>query len=239
MKLLRLFSIALVALSMTVVSCSGEDGATGPQGIQGEKGEKGDTGAQGQQGEQGEPGQDGVDGDGFDELTQYGYITLEMDGIRPDNQAFQDSTSFKFTAVEITGHNNVSTSDDILYTFEMRRFLSAPDDIYQESYLEFEFDVANPGQESQIIGDAFYSLVNYAVIGDDNKYFVLDQNGYSLNNQEIVSNLEITDLNFDSETNHLTFSYAFTLDGIANITGNPINMSGMVDVLLLTEIVLP
>jgi hypothetical protein len=232
MKLLRLFSIALVALSITLVSCSGEDGATGPQGIQGEKGDTGE------QGEQGEPGQDGADGVGFDELTQYGYIILEMEGTRSDNQAFQDSTSFKFTPIELDGFSKMTTADDILYTFEMRRYLSAPDDVYQQTYLEFAFEISNPGQDGQVIEEAFYSLVNYAVVGNDNKYFTL-AHSYDLSNPEVISNFEITDVTFDAETNHLTFSYAFTVDAIANATGNPLNMSGMADVQLLEEVILP
>ena len=231
-----------MALSISIVSCSGEDGATGSQGIPGEQGEKGDTGAQGEQGDPGEPGQDGADGVGFDELTQYGYITLEMEGTRSDNQVFQDSTAFKFTPIELDGYSNMTTADDILYTFEMRRFLSAPDDVYQNSYIEFELDIANIGQEDQAFADMYFNLSNYAVIGDDNKYFVLNINDLSLYNQEIVSDVEVTGITYDTETNQLSFSYAFTLNAglnSPNPTGNPISMSGMADVQLLSEVIAP
>jgi len=237
MKLLRLFSIALVALSMTMVSCSGEDGEMGPQGIQGEKG---DTGEQGVQGEQGAAGQDGADGQGFDELTQYGYITLEMEGTRVDNQAFQDSTAFKFTPIELTDFSDVSVEGEFegetVYLFNIRRFLSAPDDVYQESYMHFQMTIADPGGENQQILTAYYELSNYAVVGDDNKYFKLNH-VYDLSNAEVISGFELTDVTFDTETNEFAFSYAFTLNGASNVTGNPISMSGMADVQLLEVVV--
>ena len=56
MKALKLFSMAMLAMAITLVSCSGEDGETGPTGKQGEQGEQGAQGPQGEQGEQGEAG---------------------------------------------------------------------------------------------------------------------------------------------------------------------------------------
>lgn len=51
-----------MGLSITLVSCSGEDGKdgiNGEMGVQGEQGPQGPQGPQGEQGEQGEAGQDG------------------------------------------------------------------------------------------------------------------------------------------------------------------------------------
>ncbi|MBW8243120.1 collagen-like protein [Muricauda oceani] len=53
MKVLKLCSIAMLAMSITLVSCSGEDGETGPIGPAGPQGEQGEQGPQGEQGEQG------------------------------------------------------------------------------------------------------------------------------------------------------------------------------------------
>lgn len=113
---------------------AGEDGINGIDGVDGKDGINGTNG---------QDGQDGADCVGFDELTQYGYINLEIEGIRSDNQAFQDSTSFKFTPIELDGYSKVTTADDTLYTFEMRGYLSAPDDVYQNSYIYLSLVLLN------------------------------------------------------------------------------------------------
>ena len=53
MKTLKLVSMAMIAMAITLGSCSGEDGETGPQGPQGPQGVAGTDGVD---------GQDGVDG---------------------------------------------------------------------------------------------------------------------------------------------------------------------------------
>ncbi|NDV42276.1 collagen-like protein [Flagellimonas sediminis] len=59
MKTIKLLSIAILAMAMSMVSCSGDDGEQGPKGDQGIQGEQGIQGVQGEQGEQGVPGEDG------------------------------------------------------------------------------------------------------------------------------------------------------------------------------------
>ena len=54
MKTLKLFSVAILCMAITLVSCSGEDGETGPQGPQGL------AGLDGLDGVDGEDGADGV-----------------------------------------------------------------------------------------------------------------------------------------------------------------------------------
>ncbi len=48
--------IAVVLMSICVISCEGEDGAVGPQGEQGIPGDQGPQGDPGDQGDQGDPG---------------------------------------------------------------------------------------------------------------------------------------------------------------------------------------
>lgn len=67
MKTIRLVSLAMLGMAITLGSCSGEDGERGPQGIQGATGDKGDPGTPGAPGEPGEPGEPGTPGqDGED-----------------------------------------------------------------------------------------------------------------------------------------------------------------------------
>lgn len=260
MKLIKLFSIAVLALGIAMVSCSGEDGIDGKDGINGIKGQDGQDGKDGQDGEDGKDGEDGQDGQdgvdgqdgtdgqdgengvGFDELTQYGYITLEMEGKRVDNVLFQDSTSFKFSAVQPVNifdenMNHVSSSmvgDNLVYIFNIRRFLSTPDDVFQDAYMDIYLKMTNPGDENEILNNFEYRIKNYAVIGDDNKYFIIDHS-YDELSPEIL-NLEVFNVAFEEETNHLTLQFSFTVTGAGNSTGNPLNMTGSIDVNLLEYI---
>lgn len=234
MKLIRIFSIALIAMSISLVSCSGEDGEQGPPGKNGTNGDPGLNGAPGA------PGQDGTDGVGFDELTQYGYVTLELEGVRSDGVEFTDSNTFKYTNTQFaeTQTNEVLITEldaeQTYYQSKIGRFLSAPDNAYQNTLIYLELGFVNPGEESEAMIQFNYGLTNYAVIGDDNKYFVLDHI-YNGGDPEI-QNLEVTDVVFEEEDNHLTFSYAFTITADGNATGNPLNVSGMVDVNVLEAI---
>jgi hypothetical protein len=53
MKTLKLVSMAMIAMAITLGSCSGEDGETGPQGPQGVAGTDGTDGVDGQDGQDG------------------------------------------------------------------------------------------------------------------------------------------------------------------------------------------
>ncbi|SDQ27394.1 collagen-like triple helix repeat-containing protein [Flagellimonas zhangzhouensis] len=234
MKLIKLFGYVFIAMSITLTSCSGEDGEQGPAG------KNGDPGAQGATGDQGDPGQDGTDGQGFDELAQYGFITLELEGVRNDGVAFTDSNTFKFTNTQFaeTQTNELLITeidvDETLYQSKIGRFLSAPDNAYQNTLIYMEIGIINPGQDSEALVQFNYGLTNYAVIGDDNKYFVLDHiyNGTDPEIQDLL----VSDIVFEDADNHLTFSYAFTITATGNSTGNPLNVSGIVDVNVLEQI---
>lgn len=70
MKALKLFSMAMLAMAITLVSCSGEDGEQGIQGKQGEQGE---------QGPQGEQGNANVQAFSFDISDEADYTQLPFD----------------------------------------------------------------------------------------------------------------------------------------------------------------
>ncbi|GLU42656.1 collagen-like protein [Allomuricauda sp. NBRC 101325] len=230
MKLVRIFSIALIAMSITLVSCSGEDGEQGPPG------KNGNDGAPGLNGDNGAPGQDGADGLGFDELTQYGSISLNLEGVRSDGVAFTDASSFKFNPAQFGDlqTNEVSITepvlDQTLHDFDILRFLSAPDNSYQDTYIYMDPSIINIGQDTETINDFNFLLTSYPVIGEDNKYFVLTLFYPAL------QNLELTDLAFDEADNHLTYSFAFDVAAIDNATGNTLSVSGSVDVYVLEKI---
>lgn len=68
-----------VGLSITLVSCSGEDGKDGINGEMGIQGEQGPQGPQGEQGEQGEQGQDGQDGNANVIVSDWMHITWDYE----------------------------------------------------------------------------------------------------------------------------------------------------------------
>ncbi|GLU42658.1 hypothetical protein Musp01_02820 [Muricauda sp. NBRC 101325] len=218
---------------MILSSCSGEDG------LDGAPGKNGDPGDPGLNGEPGTPGQNGIDAIPFTELTQFGSVVLEMEGTRTDGMAFTDSTSFRFTPTDLefalTSHLEYQdTPDGTLYQFYVVRFLSMPDSSYQNTYFSFNVNMLHPGADNMQLKSFSYSLTKYAVVGDDNRYFILTQ---THNNQgPEIQNLQITDVTFDATNNHLLFSFSYTIVGTANATGHPLLMSGIADVYLLEKI---
>jgi len=235
MKITKLFGLALLALSISMISCTGEDGTDGINGIDGADGINGQDGADGQN------GQDGADGEGFDEMTQYGFIIMNLQGTRPDGVALEDSSTFKFTPLggEVfqEGFNTVTIQqlpDNTVYGFKMIRFISAPENIYNANAVIFYLSFANLGEGDEEFLNASMTLNDYAVIGEDNKFFVM--NDYFESGGAGVSDFEFTDMAFDAGTNHLTFSYSFMVTDDQNDSGHELTVMGEVDVYLLEEI---
>ncbi len=233
MRFKKYLNILVIGFSLIVLSCSGEDGLDGAPGNNGNPGLAGENGAPGA------PGKNGADATGFDELTKFGYVVLELEGTRSDGLPFTDTTSFRFTPIDLevalSSHVEYQdTPDGLLHQFYGVRFLSIPDNSYQNTYFSFNVNMINPGEENVQITSFSYSLTKYAVIGDDNKYFILTQ---THNNQgPEIQNLQITDVSFDASDNHLIFSFSYTIVGSANATGHPLLMSGFADVYLLEKI---
>lgn len=235
MKSLKLTTILFLALCLGTVSCSdGEDGAQGPQGIQGEKGDTGDTGAQGTQGETGTDGTDGENGAGYDEISQRGLITMNLSGTRPDGVPFEDTATFKFTTAE-NPVSNISENGNVTY-FTTTRFLSTPDDWYQYPHIFIGLGVNDFTEPTENYFFEDFNIIYYPVIGEDNKYFVLNVNTNS------NDNVTIENFSFDPTDNHLTYSYSLNVpveDNVlvlANTSGHELQVSGEVDVYLLEKV---
>ncbi|MEX0315510.1 MAG: hypothetical protein AB3N18_15135 [Allomuricauda sp.] len=237
MKRFNLLYVFSLLMAFSLVSCSGEDGADGADGADGDPGAPGLNGTNGTDGTDGTDGENGV---GFDELTKYGHLTMVLEGTRPDGVEFRDSTAFKFTPMDGGGLPYVNgltvTEGEITnHRFDIQRFLSSPDDFYQENYLAFNnLSIVDLGGDNEEIVDVALNIESYAVIGEDNKYFVIDD--YFFPDSEGVSDFEITDIAFDAETNHLTFSYTLNVNADNNDSGNDLSISGTADVYVLEEI---
>lgn len=227
----------MLSVGMVMVSCSdGEDGVDGVDGTNGLNGINGTDGKNGADGTNGEDGQNGDNGVGYEELAKYGQITANMEGIRPDGEAFQDSVIYRYTAVEgssIASFNSVSVSDNIT-SFKTRRFLSAPDDALQTSFFELDLEIQDIGEASQQFGFLHIYLLGYTIIGQDHMYFYLDGEDFVLIEDNIIQNFA-----FDDTTNHLTYDFLVTIPEGQNSSGNDVIFSGTVDVILLEEVETP
>lgn len=99
MKKTKLFG-CLLALSIAVASCSGEDGEPGPQGETGETGEQGATGATGEQGEKGEQGATGEKGAAGEQgaaiFEKVGYFQGIVSGKSTDGTAFSEPFKYEY-----------------------------------------------------------------------------------------------------------------------------------------------
>ncbi|WP_293296597.1 hypothetical protein [Allomuricauda sp.] len=246
MKNSILIKCTLLILCISFNSClvqDGEDGADGIDGkdgidgIDGLNGQDGLDGAPGATGPQGDPGNDGQDGTGLEEMAQYGSITMNLSGTRPDAIAFTDNTEFRFLGLDgedFINYNIVTATEvgeDTEYFFNFRRFLTAPDATYNPTFFDWEATITNPGENTETVNLIVTTLNNYGVVGEDYKYFILDD-GYD-SDGEGVSNMQLTNIMFEPENNnHLTFSYSFSVDAANNDSGNELNVSGEVDVYL-------
>lgn len=184
-------------------------------------------------------GEDGKDGLGLEGLTKYGSISISLEGTRADGAPFTDSNVFRFTSVEgsdYEDHNSVIKSGTDL-EFNVLRFLSAPDDVYQETYLDIDLAVTDAGLPTESISFDYLEIYNYAVIADDLSYFVMDDYHYpSDGTSSGITNLSITNYSFNDATNKLKFDFSFVVDGANNETGNQLTVRGAVDVNVLEEI---
>ena len=218
-------------LCLGIASCSGEDGMDGSPGLDGDPGLNGDPGAD---------GTDGENGIGFEELTRFGYITSVLECVRADNVPFKDSTSYRFSRLDGTIANagnlifDVGQSSTAVLAL---RFWSVPEaetEFNNERSLQMALIFDNFGEAEQELDNAEIDINNYAVIGDDNKYFVIDN--FFSSNSEGVSNFEISNFIFDEQAREVSFSYSLTVDENFNITGNELSISGMADLIFPEEI---
>ncbi len=85
MKTIKLFTYALLVMSVIFTACSAEDGA---DGLDGQDGATGLTGADGQDGQDGADGQDGTDGeDGDDGNANVSTFIFDISGFSGNNDA--------------------------------------------------------------------------------------------------------------------------------------------------------
>ncbi|RIV42957.1 hypothetical protein [Flagellimonas pelagia] len=234
MRLSKIIGSTMLFMSLVMVSCSdGTDGMDGTNGLNGINGTDGKNGVDGTNGEDGQNGSNGV---GYDELAKYGQITVDMEGVRPDGEAYQDSAIYRYTAVEastIPKFNSVSVSDNIT-SFKIRRFLSTPDEPLQTSFFQLDMEIQDLGGASQQFGFLHLYTLGYTVIGQDHKFFYLDGEDFVLIDDSIIQ-----DFDFDDTSNHLTYNFSVTLPAGQNSSGNEVTFSGTVDVTVLEEVEVP
>lgn len=225
-------SLLICLLGILITGCEVEDGAQGPAG---QDGIDGIDGVDGIDGTNGNNGANGIDGEGFNELTKFGSITLSLEGIRPDDIPFTNNNIFKFTPISpnILPLSNSVLATDSGFEFRFGRFVSAPDDDFLESGVTIILNVTNPGTVDQEF--SFDMRINkYAVISDDLTFFGLSNFPNGIDGSELgFTDVDITNFEFNNETNNLTFSYSLTVSGENNTSNNDLLVSGEVNVILI------
>ncbi|WP_025744077.1 hypothetical protein [Aquimarina pacifica] len=230
----RVFKILFIyGLGLLIASCSVEDGDIGPAGQDGLNGIDGTDGTN---------GIDGVNGEGFDELVEFGDISIQLAGTRPDNKAFTATDVFRFmpqssnvvpfanSVVPIESEESGST---LLFT--IGRLLSAPDDNLQSSAIITQLSVTNPGSADQTF-ELNLQIFRYAVIADDLTFF--DFSNIGDNQIPELSNVAVTDFSFDSTTNAITFSFTADIPADNNTSGHEVAISGQVNAVVFEEILI-
>ncbi len=225
MKNIYIKTILAACLALFLACEGGEDGVNGIDGTNGIDGLDGTDGS------------DGVDGETdavYAELSKYGSISLTIEGTRVDEEAFANTTEFKFTPTLFINSDDgpVSDSNELrVYTnsmeFDLARFLGTPSE--DGAYTYINFVVNDPGEETENYEFEF-EIGDYAVVSDDLQYFVLSEEFTEGSN---IENFEVTNYSFDETTNNLLLSFTFEVLGENNATGNDMTVSGEVDVIVL------
>ncbi|WP_108869671.1 collagen-like protein [Aquimarina aquimarini] len=223
-------ALLIGCLGVFLISCEGEDGENGIDGANGINGVDGVNGSNGTDGTNGENGTDGENGVGFDELTKYGKITLDIAGTRSDNVAFTHTDELKFIHND-AGNNDVFYNDPNM-GFSVTRFVNSPDS-HEDSSVRLSLSVNDVGLPTQNF-EFNVRFDDYSVISDDLKYFNINST-FDQSNMG-VSNATITDYSFDETTNNLRCTFTMTVAGANNITGNDMTISGTVDVIVLENL---
>jgi hypothetical protein len=243
-RLERIKKIILVCcLGTLVYSCTPEDGTNGTNGIDGltgaagANGTNGAAGTNGTNGAAGTNGTNGTNGQGFDELTKFGSISTTLTGTRPDGVAFVQANVFKFTPVTEYEENNLVTKSGSDLEFNLSRFISAPDDVYQRAYTNLELTVINAGLETQSF-QLYTYFNNFSIISSDLKFFTFN-NGWNVSNSPEITNLSISSYSYNDETKNLKFTFTYTVAADYNSTQHDLTVTGSVDVIVLEQIQFP
>lgn len=198
---LKFITMLMVALAAYVFTGCAEDGDPGV------------TGEQGEPGKNGENGKDGENGVGFEEATQYGNITLSLDGRRPDGEAFKKDLDFKFTPVGVSGLTSSSVVDTEENTriFTIRRFYSTVAEGLQDNQVTLNLFVSYESDQPQITRVDFY--VRTVVTTDDFKFFILtdDYGHFAYEGEKKYT--------FDPVTGDLDLQLSFTVPGDYEFNG--------------------
>lgn len=211
------YLLFILAIAFSLESC--KDGDVGPAGADGTDGVDGVDGA------------DGENGVGYDELTQYGNITIYLEGLTPDSVSFTDTADYKYTATNDLYDANYVGISDTANLYYAQRFLSSPDDVYQEARTAFGIRMIKSTEEP----DIFFFGITKSVITDDYKsFFISESVEWSADELE---NLSITDYSFDETTHNLKFKFSFTMNAAdSNDLDYDLSVSCEVDVIVLERI---
>ncbi|GAA4277061.1 hypothetical protein [Aquimarina mytili] len=209
-------AICILGIGLFLANCEGEDGINGLDGTDGINGENGLDG---------ENGENGV---GFDELSKYGSITLNISGTRADGEAFTHDEELKFITNE-EGANYFNTEGSTL-TFEVDRANSPGVNVNKSagSAAGFYLEVTDDSD----FGDIGFFLQNYTILSDDLKLFTLDT---YVESGDKSSSLSVTDYSFDTTTNELKCSFVVEIEN-ERTTGNDMTISATIDVVVFENI---
>ncbi|WP_308993103.1 hypothetical protein QLS71_008760 [Mariniflexile litorale] len=208
-------TILIACLGLFLTSC--EDGA---DGINGENGINGEPGINGENGE---------NGLGFDDLVNYGSVTVNVAGTRFDDVPFTQEREFRFLPSDYGGNDVYFDDSDIV--FGVARFFNSFDAGHSNS-IYAQLEVQDAGLETQSFHFQI-SFAGFSVVSEDLKYFEF-YDYYSSNNSD-VSNFSITNYSFNDTTNRITYSFTMDIEE-DNTTGNPLTISGTVDAIVLENL---
>lgn len=157
---------------------------------------------------------------GLNEAAKYGKITVTLEGERPDGEAFKETKVFRYLPEESVGYSSVEHDGDAY--FYVQRQHGAVTNSDNDNYAAFYFQSDSEG-ETPVNGQFF---LNTSVIDDvDNVFFYLNDD-FEINVDDITS------FSYIEDTGKFKLKFSTELDEESNDTGNDLNVTVDVDVIV-------
>ncbi|WP_025741034.1 hypothetical protein [Aquimarina pacifica] len=226
-NLLKIILLSFLTLFLT--NC--EDGENGMDGT--------DATVDGTDGSNGVDGVDGADGLDFDDLLQYGAITVTIEGTDPEGNEFAETIEFNYTPVngDYLLYGNIveyDTEDNSIH-YGIGRYLSVPDESINSTSTYLDLTVSNAGESNETY-DFSIDIDGYAILYEGFDAFLFQDDFDTTDN---IANLNISEYSFDQETNTLLFSSTFNVAPDDNTTGNDLAVTIEVNAVVFEAVEAP
>jgi hypothetical protein len=151
---------------------------------------------------------------GLNDAAKYGYIKVTIEGTLPDGEEYDVTKNFRFAPSTAPAYGSSAwIYSDTYKEFYVSRFFGAINESNEgeDNMVELRWYVSDEEGEENFVESGLY--LETSIITDDKKFFILSENFYIENNDQVTS------YKYNEETGKL--SVKFTANGFDNF-GNDV-----------------